>query len=155
MVEITAGQIDAMQVLRSVESPLAGAVVMVLGKTREVTGDRQTLWLDYECYEPMARAQLASLEADARRRWPITGCAIVHRVGRVEVGEASVAVAVSSPHRGESFEAAEWLLDTLKQVVAIWKREHWADGTSQWVHPGVTPAAEECKHVANDRPNDC
>jgi molybdopterin synthase catalytic subunit len=145
MVEITSTDIDVTAVLRSVESPLAGAVVLVLGRTREVTGDRRTLWLDYECYGAMARAQLARLEADARRRWPIIGCTIVHRVGRVDIGEASVAVAVSSPHRGQSFEAAQWLLDTLKQVAAIWKQEHWSDGTSQWVHPGMPQVGRESK----------
>ena len=143
MVEITTADIDVTAVLRSVESPLAGAVVLVLGKTRGVTDDRPTFWLDYECYGAMARTELISLEAEARRRWPIVGCTIVHRIGRVEVGEVSVAVAVSSPHRGDSFEAAQWLLDTLKRVVPIWKQEHWADGTSQWVHPGMPPAGVE------------
>jgi len=145
MVEITATEIDISALLESVASPLAGAVVLVLGKTRALTDDRRTLWLDYECYATMARAQLASLEVDARRHWPIIGCAIVHRIGRVEVGETSVAVAVSSPHRGQSFEAAQWLLDTIKQVAAIWKQEHWADGTSQWVHPGMPPVGGESK----------
>jgi molybdopterin synthase catalytic subunit len=144
MVEITFADIDVTAVLRSAESPLAGAVVLVLGTARAVTHGRRTLWLDYQCYAAMARSQLASLEADARRRWPIIGCTIVHRVGRVEIGEASVAVAVSSPHRGESFEAAQWLLGTLKQVAPIWKQEHWADGTSQWVHPGMPPVGEVC-----------
>jgi molybdopterin synthase catalytic subunit len=139
MIEITSGEIDVSAVLRSVASPLAGAVVLVIGTAREATAGRRTLWLDYECYEEMARAQLAELEAEARRRWPIVGCRIVHRVGRVAIGEASVAVAVSSAHRGESFRAAEWLLDTLKKSVAIWKQEHWADGTSEWVHPGWSP----------------
>ena len=80
---------------------------------------------------------MAELEAEARRRWPLVGCAIVHRVGRVAVGEASVAIAVSSPHREDAFAAGKWLIDTLKQVVPIWKKENWADGSSQWVHPGL------------------
>jgi len=137
MIEITEAPVDAAAVLRSVGSPLAGAVVLFLGTTREVTGELQTAWLDYECYPAMAQAKLAQLEAEARRRWPITGCSIVHRIGRVAIGEPSVAVAVSSPHREESFEAARWLIDTLKQVVPIWKQEHWSDGTSAWVHPGI------------------
>lgn len=144
MVEISSAEIRIAAVLESVESPLAGAVVLVLGTARAVTAGRQTLWLDYECYAEMARDQLCGLEAEARRRWPIIGCTIVHRIGRVEIGEASVAVAVSSAHRLESFEAAQWLLDTLKQVTTIWKQEHWADGTSQWVHPGIPPVGEEC-----------
>jgi molybdopterin synthase catalytic subunit len=137
MIEITTAPIDVAAVLARVASPLAGAVVLFLGTTREVTGDRQTAWLEYDCYAEMARAKLAQLETEARRRWPVEGCAIVHRVGRVEIGQSSVAVAVSSPHRQEGFEAARWLIDTLKEVVPFWKQEHWADGSSQWVHPGV------------------
>jgi molybdopterin synthase catalytic subunit len=83
----------------------------------------------------MAERKLAELESEAKNRWPILDCAIVHRLGRVEVGEASVAVAVSSAHRQAAFEAGQWLIDTLKQVVPIWKCEHWADGTTEWVHP--------------------
>ena len=83
----------------------------------------------------MAEAKLAELEAEARRRWPIVECAIVHRLGHLELGEASVAVAVSTPHRRDAFEAGGWLIDRLKEVVPIWKKENWADGTSQWVHP--------------------
>ena len=85
----------------------------------------------------MAEKELAKLEAEARRRWPLEQCLIVHRLGQVPLGEASVAVAVASPHRREAFEAAEWLIDTLKQQVPIWKQEHWVDGKTEWVHPGV------------------
>ncbi len=99
MIDITTEPIDAAALVRGVESPDAGAVVLFLGTTREWTAGRETLALDYECYDDMARAKLAELEAEARRRWPLAGCAIVHRVGRVEIGEASVGVAVSSAHR--------------------------------------------------------
>ena len=137
MISITTDPIDAAQALHSVQSPLAGAAVLFLGTTREVTGDRRTESLDYECYGDMAEKKMAELEADARRRWPLVGCAIVHRVGHVAVGDASVAIAVSSPHREDAFAAGQWLIDTLKQTVPIWKKENWADGTSQWVHPGL------------------
>ena len=137
MITITSGPIDSAEVLQSVQSPLAGAAVMFVGTTREVTGDRRTESLDYEAYGDMAEKKMADLEAQARLRWPLTGCAIVHRVGRVAVGEASVAIAVSSPHREEAFAAGKWLIDTLKQTVPIWKKENWADGGSQWVHPGL------------------
>ena len=138
MVTITTRPIDVAAILNSVQSPLAGAVVLFLGTTREVTGDRRTESLDYESYGDMAEKKLAELEAEARRRWPLVGCAIVHRVGRVAVSDASVAIAVSSPHRDEAFAAGKWLIDALKQVVPIWKKENWADGGSQWVHPGLT-----------------
>jgi molybdopterin synthase catalytic subunit len=129
--------------LRLVHSPDAGAVVLFLGTTREVTGERRTLWLDYECYAEMAERKLAEIEAEARSRWTITECAIVHRLGRVDIGESSVAIAVSSPHRQAAFEAGQWLIDTLKKVVPIWKQEHWADGSAEWVHSGLNLAAEE------------
>ena len=81
---------------------------------------------------------MAELEAEARQRWPVVECVIVHRLGRIELGEASVAVAVSTPHRRDAFEAGQWLIDTLKVVVPVWKQEHWSDGTTEWVHPGLT-----------------
>jgi molybdopterin synthase catalytic subunit len=135
MIALTSNPIDAADVLRRVASPLAGAVVLFLGTTRAVTGERRTASLDYEAFSDMATAKLAELEAEARRRWPIVECAIIHRVGHLALGEASVAVAVSTPHRGDAFEAGQWLIDTLKQDVPIWKKENWADGTSEWVHP--------------------
>jgi molybdopterin synthase catalytic subunit len=117
--------------------------VLFLGTTRGLTAGRRTVALDYECYPEMARNKLAELAAEASRRWPLAGCAVVHRLGRLEVGEASVAVAVSSAHRQAAFEAGQWLIDTLKQSVPIWKRELWADGSSEWVHPGMDRAPAE------------
>jgi molybdopterin synthase catalytic subunit len=140
MIALTDQPIDTAALLEQVASPAAGAVVLFLGTTREMTAGRRTTSLDYECYPQMAEKKLAELEAEARRRWPLTCCAIVHRLGRLEIAEASVAVAVSSPHRQEAFEAGKWLIDTLKEVVPIWKKENWADGTSQWVHPGLDSA---------------
>ncbi len=145
MVELTTQPIDTAAVLSNVNSHAAGAVVLFLGTAREFTAGRQTASLEYECFAEMAQAKLAEIEATARARWPLIGCSIVHRLGPVALGEASVAVAVSSPHRDVAFEAGKWLIDTLKVVVPIWKKEHWADGTTEWVHPGVTPgrAAEK------------
>lgn len=137
MIEITETEIDLLAVLQQVRSPRAGAVVLFVGAAREFTGDRRTEALEYECYGPMARAKLAELAGEACRRWSLDGCCVVHRVGRVGAGEASVAIAVSSAHRSAAFAAGQWLIDTLKQVVPIWKKELWADGTSQWVHPGA------------------
>ena len=138
MIELTHKPIDTSGVLASVSSTDAGAVVLFLGTTREFTHGRQTASLDYECYPAMAERKLAELEAEARLRWPLTDCSIVHRLGRLELSEASIAIAVSSPHRQAAFEAGKWLIDTIKEVVPIWKRENWADGTSEWVHPGMT-----------------
>ncbi len=141
MIRLTHDPIDSAAVLASVSSRAAGAVVLFLGTTREFTAGKQTASLDYECYPEMAEKKLAELEAEARRRWPLEECAVVHRLGHLEIEEASVAVAVSSPHRAAAFEAARWLIDTIKQDVPIWKKENWADGSQEWVHPGL--AAKE------------
>lgn len=137
MIALTDQPIDSTALLAQVSSHAAGAVVLFLGTTRELTAGRRTASLDYECYPQMAEKKLAELEAEARRRWPLTGCVIVHRLGHLELGEASIAIAVSSPHRQQAFEAGKWLIDTIKEVVPIWKRENWEDGTSEWVHPGM------------------
>jgi len=143
MIQITQQPIDPQAVLDAVATPRAGAVVLFLGTTRQFTGQRETASLDYECHEAMALAKLHELALEAGRRWPLLGCAIVHRVGSVDIGQTSVAVAVSSAHRHTAFEAGEWLIDTLKQVVPIWKKELWTDGTSEWVHPGLTLNQDE------------
>jgi molybdopterin synthase catalytic subunit len=137
MLALTSEPIETAALVAQVSSNAAGAVVLFLGTTREITGERRTASLNYECYPAMAERKLAELEAEARRRWPLTGCAIVHRLGHLELGEASIAIAVSSPHRQQAFEAGKWLIDTIKEVVPIWKQENWADGTSEWVHPGM------------------
>lgn len=137
MIRLIDGPIDPAQVLAEVSSKEAGGMVLFLGTTREMTDGRQTLWLDYECYGEMAERKLAELEAEAFRRWPLVGCSIVHRLGRVDLGQASIAIAVSSAHRQNAFEAGKWLIDTIKEDVPIWKQEHWADGTTEWVHPGM------------------
>ena len=137
MIRLVHAPIDADVLLRRANSAQAGAVVLFLGTTREFTQGRQTVALDYECYPEMAERKLAELEAEARRRWPVIACEIVHRLGRVDLGEASVAIAVSTAHRRDAFEAGQWLIDTLKEVVPIWKQENWADGTTEWVHPGL------------------
>ena len=135
MIHITNDPIDTQAVLAEVASTQAGAAVLFLGTTREFTAGRQTAWLEYECYPQMAEKKMAELEAEANRRWDLTASCIVHRLGKVELGEASVAIAVSSRHRGQAFEAGKWLIDTLKEVVPIWKQENWAQGGKEWVHP--------------------
>jgi molybdopterin synthase catalytic subunit len=137
MIQITEAPIDHAALTERVRSNLAGAVCTFLGTVREMTGDRQTTALEYEAYPEMAASKLAELEAEARLRWPILDVALVHRVGHLDLGEISVVVAVSCPHRQQAFEACRWLIDTLKEIVPIWKKEVWADGTEEWVHPGL------------------
>jgi molybdopterin synthase catalytic subunit len=148
MVSITTEPIDTTAVLNQVSSHRAGAVVLFLGTTREFTRERRTESLDYECYPAMAQKKMSELEVEAREKWPIVECAIVHRLGRLALGEASVAIAVSSPHRRDAFEAGQWLIDRLKEVVPIWKKENWADGTSEWVHPGLPAPPQGTKEEA-------
>jgi molybdopterin synthase catalytic subunit len=144
MIELTEDTIDVAAVVEAVRSPAAGAVVLFLGTARQETGGRRTESLDYECYPQMARRKLAELEQEACRQWPLVGSAIVHRLGRLAVGETSVAIAVASPHRQAAFEAGQWLIDRIKQAVPIWKKENWADGQSMWVHPGLEmPGGEQ------------
>ena len=135
MIELTREPIDVAAALLHVQSPQAGAVVLFLGTTREYTGDRRTASLEYDGYQEMALRKLEELEGEARRQWPVVECLIVHRLGTVGLGQASVLIAVSSAHRDAAFQAGKWLIDTLKEVVPIWKKELWADGTSEWVHP--------------------
>lgn len=147
MIEITEHPIDEASVLASVKSDQAGAVVLFLGTTREFTAvgksNKQTVRLEYECYREMALKEIEALAAEARQRWSLIKLAIVHRIGEVPLGETSVAIAVSSGHRPAAFDAGRWLIDTLKEQVPIWKKENWADGTQDWVHPGLLAAETE------------
>jgi molybdopterin synthase catalytic subunit len=137
MIQLTNDPIDFAALTESVRSDQAGAVLLFLGTVREMTGDRRTVALDYDAYPQMAEAKMAELEAEARERWPVVHAGIVHRLGRLELGDASVAVAVSAPHRHQAFEAGRFLIDELKVRVPIWKKENWADGSTEWVHPGT------------------
>ncbi|MEX0641598.1 MAG: molybdenum cofactor biosynthesis protein MoaE [Pirellulales bacterium] len=138
MIHLTHNAIDTADFLARARNPEAGAIVLFLGTTRELTNGRQTVALSYEAYREMAERRLAELETEARRRWPVIECIITHRLGVVPPTEASVAIVVSTPHRSDAFAAGQWLIDSLKADVPIWKREQWADGTSEWVHPGVS-----------------
>jgi len=137
MILLTHESIDPAALTESVRSTSAGAVVLFLGTVREMTNGRQTVALDYEAFPKMAQAQLEELLAAARRQWPIVNAGIVHRLGHLDLGDISVAVAVSTPHREQAFADGKFLIDRLKEVVPIWKKENWADGTSEWVHPGT------------------
>jgi molybdopterin synthase catalytic subunit len=137
MIEITSSPIDHAAVTERLRANHAGAVCTFLGTVRDLTGDRKTVALRYEAYPEMALKKLGELETEARARWPIIELALVHRIGDLGPGEVSVVVAVSTPHRHQAFDACRWLIDTLKAVVPIWKRETWDDGKEEWVHPGL------------------
>ena len=135
-IDLTRDVIDFAALTDWTRSNQAGAVVLFLGTVREMTGDRRTVALDYEAYPEMARAKMQELANEAAAKWPVIRVAIAHRFGRLELGDVSVAVAVSTPHRRDAFDAGRFLIDTLKEVVPIWKQENWADGTTEWVEPG-------------------
>ena len=134
MVLLTNDPIDYTALTERVRSPAAGAVVLFLGTVREMTAGRQTVALDYEAYPEMARTKMAELEINARHQWPVIAVEMIHRLGHLELGEISVAIAVSCPHRQQAFEAGKFLIDEFKNVVPIWKKENWSDGSTEWVH---------------------
>lgn len=135
MFKITDETITEAQVREVVESPEAGAVVLFLGTVRNNTDGRQVKHLEYDAYEPMAEKKMAEIGQEILDKWGITRVAIIHRVGKLEIGEVSVAVGVASPHRKDGFEACKYAMDRLKQIVPIWKREVWLDGDAEWVKP--------------------
>ncbi|MCH9655414.1 MAG: molybdenum cofactor biosynthesis protein MoaE, partial [Planctomycetes bacterium] len=134
---ITDKPIDYAAVTERVRSNECGAVVLFMGTVREMTAGRQTVALDYEAYPGMAQQMLQQLISEARAKWPVHAVAIEHRVGHLALGEISVAIAVSSPHRAQAFEAGRFLIDRLKEIVPIWKKENWSDGTSEWEHKEI------------------
>ncbi|ADV63570.1 molybdopterin synthase subunit MoaE [Isosphaera pallida ATCC 43644] len=136
MIELTEAPLNPTALLERARSTKAGGLCLFLGTVRDLTGDRATASLDYEAHPEMARRKMAELDETARRRWPLLAVEIAHRLGHLEPGEIAVVVVVASAHRGDAFEACRWIIDTFKQVVPIWKRENWADGSSEWVHPG-------------------
>ena len=135
MIRLTQEPIDYHALTEEVRRPGCGGVVLFLGTVRDLTGGRETVALDYEAYPAMAEKKMSEIEEDVRRRWPVGAIGLVHRLGRLGVGEVSVAVAVSCPHRAEAFDACRHAIDRLKELVPIWKKENWADGATEWVHP--------------------
>jgi molybdopterin synthase catalytic subunit len=141
MTRLTREPIDFAALTEAVRDPHCGAVCLFLGTVRDLTGEHVTVYLDYEAYAPMAEKKLAEIEAEVRRRWAVGGVAMAHRLGRLGVGEVSVAVAVSCPHRAAAFDAARFAVDALKELVPIWKKEHAPDGPGEWQHQSAKPGA--------------
>jgi len=138
MFALTHDPIDYHALTESVRRDGCGAVTLFLGTVRDLTGDQVTVFLDYEAYAPMAEKKLAEIEAEVRQRWTVGDIGMVHRLGRMNVGEISVAVAVSTPHRAAAFEACRYAIDTLKELVPIWKKENSPDGAAAWVEGGTS-----------------
>ena len=132
MIVITHDALNTDTVVSNVEHPGAGAIVTFVGVTRDNTAGRRVLFLEYEAYRPMADQQLTRVAEEMLDKWKLAGVSIHHRLGRLEIGEASLIVAVSSAHRKEAFEACHYSIDRIKQVVPIWKKEFF-EGGEVWV----------------------
>ncbi len=131
--------IDMLALVRQVRAPEDGAIVTFDGFVRNQSHDRPTLYLDYEAYESMALAKMREIGVQLHEKFRIHRAAIVHRLGRLEIGETSVFIAVSAPHRAAAFDACRFAIDTLKRTVPIWKKEYFEDG-AVWADGELPPA---------------
>ena len=131
--------IDTQRIVDGLKRGEDGAALVFEGIVRNQTRERKTLYLDYEAYEEMALDQMESLASRALQQFQVRDVAIVHRLGRLEIGETSVLIAVASAHRAAAFDACRWLIDTLKRTVPIWKKEHFEDG-AVWADGEPFPA---------------
>ena len=120
------------EVIQKVASRNAGAIAVFIGTVREMTDGKRTLSLEYQAYAPMAVRQLAEIGEEMQAKWPHVKVAITHRIGHLHISEAAVVIAVSSPHRKAAYEANEYAIERIKQIVPIWKKEIWEDG-SMWM----------------------
>lgn len=118
--------------IEKVIRPEAGAISTFIGIAREFTRGKRTLHLEYDAYVPMAVKQLKRIGDEIKAEWPATEIAIAHRIGRLDISEVAVVIAVSSPHRDASFKASRYAIERIKEIVPIWKKEHWEDGT-KWI----------------------
>lgn len=143
---ITFAPLSLTEVYALADDPANGAVVVMSGTVRNQTDGKSVVALEYQAYEPMALRVFEAIASDIRKRWPdVNRVVIHHRTGRLQIGEISVGVAVGCPHRSEAFEACKYAIDTLKHNAPIWKKEHWADGSSSWVSIGACEqTGDEC-----------
>jgi molybdopterin synthase catalytic subunit len=143
MIKITEKAIDVQKVIDTACSLGAGAVNVFIGTVRNTAHLKKVVWLEYEAYESMAVAEIKKITDEAAHRWPILGCAVSHRIGTLKPGEVSVVVAVSTPHRRDSFEACQFVIDNLKAKAPIWKKEVFEDG-EEWI--SARPVNTEAAH---------
>src|SRR5262250_2642107 len=141
LVQITSEPLSERALIDAVSDAGAGGIVLFSGVVRDQTGGRRVKFLEYEAHQAMAEAKMREIAVTMRQRWPdLTRIAMVHRIGRLEIGESSVMITVSSPHRRQAFEAGQFAIDTLKETVPVWKKEYFEDGEI-WV--GLQ---SECDH---------
>lgn len=130
---VTERPIDSCALLTEVASHGNGATVLFIGTVRDVNDGSPVTALDYSAYSTMAERELGDIAAEASARWNTTDIVVEHRIGSLALGEASVAIAIAHPHRGEAYAASRYVIEELKKRLPIWKREHYADGRAEWV----------------------
>ncbi|GAC1655666.1 MAG: molybdenum cofactor biosynthesis protein MoaE [Gemmatimonadaceae bacterium] len=131
--------LDPSAILEEVSAPANGATVLFVGTVREMNAGRPVVGVDYSAYGEMARSELDAIVGQASARYETAHIVVEHRVGALDVGEASVVIAVAHPRRAQAFDAARFVIEALKQRVPIWKRERYADGTREWTDPTRAP----------------
>lgn len=132
MFQIIEEPINVNEMITKVTRPEAGAITTFIGAVREWTKGRRTIYLEYQAYVPMAVKKLAEIGDEVQEKWPETLVAITHRIGELQISDAAVVIVVSSPHRKAAYEANEYVIERIKQIVPIWKKEHWEDGET-WI----------------------
>jgi molybdopterin synthase catalytic subunit len=140
--EVTVERLELARLVEAVSRNTSGAVASFLGVVRGFARGRQVHYLEYDAYPEMATATMRQIGAEIQARWPVDGIAIVHRTGRLAIGEASVAIAIASPHRHEALQACAYAIERLKEIVPIWKREVWTDG-AEWIGSTVDAYREQ------------
>jgi molybdopterin synthase catalytic subunit len=130
--EMAREPINTQSVIDKVIQREAGAITTFIGTVRELTHGKKTLYLVYEAYEPMAVKKLAQIGTEIEERWPGSKVAITHRVGKLDITDIAVVIAVSTPHRADAYEANRYAIERIKEIVPIWKKEHWEDG-QEWI----------------------
>ncbi len=143
--QVTAEPLEAQRLVEAVRKDESGAVALFHGMARNHSEGRRVRALEYDAYPSMAEKKLREVADEVRARWPISGIGVLHRTGRLAIGETSLLVAVSAPHRKEAFAACEYAVDRIKQIVPIWKKELWEDGDGDWVAGHTVTLREEAQ----------
>ena len=145
---VTSAPLDVAAVARTVAGRHDGAVATFVGMARDHNAGRRVRWLDYEAYAPLAVKTFEQIASEAALKWPDARIAIHHRTGRVDIGEASVAIAAASPHRADAFAACRYAIERVKQIAPIWKHEHF-EGGDVWIEGAIAdPADDEARTLA-------
>ncbi|MCP3739846.1 molybdenum cofactor biosynthesis protein MoaE [Rossellomorea sp. BNER] len=132
MFKITKNPININEVTQAVVKREAGAIVNFIGTVRELTDGKKTLYLEYDAYESMALKKLERIGQEIKEKWVDAEVAIVHRLGRLEISDIAVVISISTPHRNDAYEANRYAIERIKEIVPIWKKEHWEDG-EEWI----------------------